>query len=111
MENMVLEFSENDIEFKSLMVELYGEQIEGEYMTSNQFNGDLVDVIISIIIPITIPFLAVAYQKSLEKKKEDTKSKVKKVKFIKDGKEITFENYSVGELRSLLKENLKELNK
>ncbi len=107
MEKIIIEFLKEDKEFENLLVELYGSNIKNNFIETNNFNGDIVDVFISIIIPVAIPFLQVLYQKRLEKNKKVEDGR-KTIRFIKDGQEISFENYDINEIREILRNNIGE---
>ncbi len=107
MNKIIVEFLKEDKEFEAMLAELYGVKIKNDFIETNNFNGDVIDVFISIVIPMTIPFLQVLYQKSLEKnKKKENKTKV--VRFIKDGNEISFDNYDLKEIKQILMDNIRD---
>lgn len=73
METLIIDFNQDNEEIKNSIIEYFGEDIENQFIESKKFNGDILNIFTTIIIPITMPILTVLIQKYLEKDDNDTK--------------------------------------
>lgn len=103
MEALTIKFTKSDKEFEGLLVDIFGESIKKKIIEPKHFNGDILNIAATLIIPISTPFLAVLFQNHVQNKKK-TSDITKKVEFKWDGKEIIFENYDLEELRNIMKQ-------
>lgn len=103
MEALTIKFIKSDKEFEKLLVDIFGESIKKKIIEPKHFDGDILNIVATLIIPVTTPFLAVLFQNYIQKKKK-TSDTTKKVAFKWDGKEIIFENYDLEEMGNIMKQ-------
>lgn len=101
METLVVEFSKSNHEFETLIIKNLGEEIKNNFLESRKFNGDVANVIVTVLIPIAVPFLTVLFQKYLEKNDQNLDAE-KTVILTINNEEYTIKNYSQSEISKLL---------
>lgn len=111
METLAVDFSKNNKEFELLLLKIFGEKVQDKFLESRKFNGDIVNIVVTILIPVTVPFLAVLFQNYLVKDDETIETE-KTVKFTHNNEIYLLKNYNIQEVSELLKElkNNSEIN-
>lgn len=103
MSAIAIEFSEQNEGFKSQLLDIIGSQVADDFIKSKKLHGDIVNVLVTVIIPVAMPLAAVLFDKYLVKLDQEPKDD-KAVKITWDGEEYIFKNHDLGEVSNFLKE-------
>jgi hypothetical protein len=102
MNQLIVDFQRDDVIIKDLFIEIFGSEIQEDIIESRKFNGDIINIVATILIPASVPFLTVLFQKYFERKKNLKSSKSVKMSF--GDEEYYFENFEVEEIATILRE-------
>jgi hypothetical protein len=103
MSAIAIEFSEQNEVFKSQLLDIIGGQVTDDFIKSKNLHGDIVNVLVTVIIPVAMPLIAVLFDKylvKLDKAPSDDKS----VNITWNGEEYMFKNHDLQDVSDFLKE-------
>ena len=103
MEYLSIRINKNEQDLLKIIYEDLPEKIPHESFETKKFNGDLGDVIVTILIPVTVPFLAVLFQKLITTKPEIKEHK-KIIEIAYSDKKLYFENSDIEDVRAIIRE-------
>ena len=103
MDSLAIDFSKENKEIEELIIEVFGDDIRNNFIESKNFNGDIVNIIATVIIPIAMPIITVLFQKYLEKKED--KDTADKITIIYNHEEFIFKHNDINVVNNFLLES------